>query len=48
MIVDELRQLAPNSINLQNVEVPVRVQSKSKLQQLMKQDHFIADETGMC
>ena len=51
--VDKLCQLAPNSITsivakVENVEAPVSVQSKTKLQQLVKQDCFIADETGMC
>ena len=52
MTVDELHQLAPTSINWivakENVEAPVSVQSKTKPQQLTKQDCFIANETGMC
>ena len=53
MTVDKLCQLAPNSITsivakVENVEAPVSIQSKTKPQQLVKQDCFIADETGMC
>ena len=51
--MDELCQLAPNSITsivakVKTVEAPVRIQCKSKAQQLAKQDCFIGDETGMC
>ena len=37
-----------NPRRFQNVEAPVSVQSKTKPQQLVKQDCFIPNETGMC